>query len=157
MLACPHSKIGSKSSGQNHMLFGPYKARTGSLYKLENLNHSKMPDFQVYVNPKNEVTYPASCHCGKSRFTVTIPSLDTIMVTSCNCSICQINGYLNIHPLRKNVSFQSPGIVSSFLALRAQEQVEKFFARWNIARKLKALLPYLAPWKGLIELMNLLN
>ena len=108
------------------MLFGPYKARTGSLYKLENLNHSKMPDFQVYVNPKNEVTYPASCHCGKSRFTITIPSLDTITVTSCNCSICEINGYLNVQPLRKNVSFQSPYEELGSYTFASQTLVHKF-------------------------------
>lgn len=112
------------------VLFRPYKARKcsriGSLYKLENLNHSKMPDLQVFVNPKNEVTYPASCHCGKSRFTITIPSLDTTTVTSCNCSICQINGYLNVYPLRKNVSFQSPYEELGSYAFASQTLVHKF-------------------------------
>ena len=112
------------------VLFQPNKARKfsriGSLYKLENLNHSKMPDFQAYVNPKNEVTYPASCHCGKSRFTITIPSLDTITVTSCNCSICEINGYLNIQPLRKNVSFQSPYEELGSYSYASQTLVHKF-------------------------------
>jgi len=111
-------------------LFRPYKARKcsriGSLYKLENLNHLKMPNFQVFVNPKNEATYPASCHCGKSRFTITIPSLDTTTVTSCNCSICQINGYLNVYPLRKNVSFQSPYEELGSYVFASQTRVHKF-------------------------------
>lgn len=68
-----------------------------------------MPDFNVFSepDPSHETTYPASCHCGKSSFTVTMPSLDKIKVVSCNCSICAINGYLNVYPLRKNVIFQS--------------------------------------------------
>jgi hypothetical protein len=85
-----------------------------------------MPNFQVFVNPKNEATYPASCHCGKSRFTITIPSLDTTTVTSCNCSICQINGYLNVYPLRKNVSFQSPYEELGSYAFASQTRVHKF-------------------------------
>lgn len=68
---------------------------------------ASMLDFEAFLQPKNEVTYSASCHCGESRFTVTMPSLDTISVVSCNCSICEINGYLNVYPLRKNVVFQS--------------------------------------------------
>jgi hypothetical protein len=85
-----------------------------------------MADLQVFVNPKNEVTYPASCHCGKSRFTITIPSLDTTTVTSCNCSICQINGYLNVYPLCKNVSFQSSYEELGSYAFASQTLVHKF-------------------------------
>jgi hypothetical protein len=97
-----------------------------TLCKLQNLNHSKMSDLQAFVNPKNEVTYPASCHCGKSRFTITIPSLDTITVTSCNCSICQVNGYLNVYPLCKNVSFESPYEELGSYAFASQTLVHKF-------------------------------
>lgn len=104
----------------------PNFSRIESLCKLDNLNHSRMPDFQAFINPRNEVTYPASCHCGKSRFTITIPSLDTITVTSCNCSICQINGYLNVYPLRKNVSFQSPYEELGSYAFASQTLVHKF-------------------------------
>jgi len=68
-----------------------------------------MPDFKVFSepDPAHEVTYSASCHCGKTKFTVTMPSVDKIKIVSCNCSICEINGYLNVYPLRKNVKFQS--------------------------------------------------
>jgi len=68
-----------------------------------------MPDFKVFSepDPAHEVTYSAGCHCGKTNFTVTMPSLDKIKTASCNCSICEINGYLNVYPLRKNVNFQS--------------------------------------------------
>jgi len=65
-------------------------------------------------------------HCGKSRFTIKIPSLDTSTVTSCNCSICQINGYLNVYPLRKNVSFQSPYEELGSYAFASQTRVHKF-------------------------------
>ena len=36
-----------------------------------------------------------------------MPPLETIEVCSCNCSICEKNGYLNVYPLRENVVFQS--------------------------------------------------
>ena len=65
------------------------------------------PDFKVYFGAAEEVTYPACCHCGKIRFMVTMPPLDTLDVVSCNCSICAINGYLNVYPLRTKVVFQS--------------------------------------------------
>ena len=85
-----------------------------------------MPDFESFAHSKNEVTYPASCHCGKSRFTVTIPPLDTISITSCNCSICAINGYLNIYPLRKNIAFQSPYEELGSYVFASQTRVHKF-------------------------------
>jgi hypothetical protein len=85
-----------------------------------------MPDFEAFLNPKSEVTYPASCHCGKSRFTVTMPSLETITATSCNCSICEINGYLNVYPLRKNVVFQSQYDELGSYAFGPQTRVHKF-------------------------------
>jgi hypothetical protein len=44
--------------------------------------------------PKLE-TYPASCHCGLIRFSVTLgPGLDEVEVMDCNCSICRRLGYL---------------------------------------------------------------
>ena len=36
-----------------------------------------------------------------------MPPLETIKVCSCNCSICEKNGYLSVYPLRENVVFQS--------------------------------------------------
>ena len=73
------------------------------------LNHQKsiMPDFKAFSEPSNLTTYHGGCHCGKSRFTVTMPVLETVKVTSCNCSICEINGYMNVYPLQKNVVWES--------------------------------------------------
>ena len=66
-----------------------------------------MVDFKVFAEAKDKVTYPCSCHCGKSTFTTKMPSLETIKVASCNCSICAINGYLNVYPLRKDIEWHS--------------------------------------------------
>jgi hypothetical protein len=55
-----------------------------------------------------------------------MPSLDTISVASCNCSICEINGYLNVYPLRKNVAFQSSYDDLGSYAFGNQTRVHKF-------------------------------
>jgi hypothetical protein len=89
-----------------------------------------MPDFEAFLHPKNEATYPAICHCCKSRFTVPMPSLDTASdtasVMSCNCSICEINGYLNVYLLRKNVIFQSSYDDLGSCVFGNQTRVQKF-------------------------------
>ncbi len=66
-----------------------------------------MADFKLFAEATNKATYPCSCHCGKSTFTTKMSPLDTIKIASCNCSICAINGYLNVYPLRKDVEWQS--------------------------------------------------
>ena len=85
-----------------------------------------MPDFNAYLDPKTETTYQASCHCGKSRFTVTMPPLDTLTVANCNCSICTINGYLNVQPLCKNVVFESSYEDLGSYAFASKTMVHKF-------------------------------
>jgi hypothetical protein len=47
-------------------------------------------------------TYHGSCHCGAVQFTVSLPTLSTIQVNECNCSVCEINGYLNVYPFRRD-------------------------------------------------------
>ena len=41
-------------------------------------------------------TYTGGCHCQENRYEVTMPTLDdeNNKVVSCNCSICNTNGYL---------------------------------------------------------------
>ena len=39
-------------------------------------------------------TCSGGCHCGRVRFTLTIP--DKITVHRCNCSICRKSGYLHL-------------------------------------------------------------
>jgi hypothetical protein len=85
-----------------------------------------MPDFNAYVHPESEITYHGSCHCGKTRFTVTMPPLDTVTASACNCSICTVNGYLNVHPLRKNVVFASPYDELGSYVFGSKSNVHKF-------------------------------
>jgi hypothetical protein len=56
--------------------------------------------------------YPASCHCGLIRYTVTLslPLTDPdAWVTECNCSICSRNGYLNVYVQSECIDFHSIG------------------------------------------------
>lgn len=49
-------------------------------------------------------THSANCHCGAVRWAFSIsPPLESYPVVSCNCSICQRNGYLLVYPDRQNV------------------------------------------------------
>ena len=60
-------------------------------------------------------TYPLHCHCGSIRFNIKLspplfPSDDTknegmYTVGECNCSYCERNGYLSVHPKQENVEF----------------------------------------------------
>ncbi|KAF1359012.1 hypothetical protein EJ07DRAFT_89482, partial [Lizonia empirigonia] len=48
--------------------------------------------------------YPASCHCGTISYTVSLsPPLPEWKVVSCNCSICQRNGYYLVYPSREQL------------------------------------------------------
>lgn len=54
------------------------------------------------------VSYNASCHCGKLKYTVKNRSLSHgHAVMSCNCSICTRNAYLLVYPKHEDVIFQS--------------------------------------------------
>ena len=39
-------------------------------------------------------THKGGCHCGRVRFEVDAPAV--IAATECNCSICQMSGYLHL-------------------------------------------------------------
>lgn len=53
-------------------------------------------------------THQANCHCGAIRLSFKIsPPLDSYPVVSCNCSICQRNGYLFVYPDKDNVTLES--------------------------------------------------
>ncbi|KIW99923.1 uncharacterized protein Z518_10851 [Rhinocladiella mackenziei CBS 650.93] len=59
------------------------------------------------TKPKSQ-TYEGGCHCGKVKFTVKLsPPVEDGPVTSCNCSICHINGYLMVYPLESNITWIS--------------------------------------------------
>ncbi|KAI9704799.1 MAG: hypothetical protein M1836_006579 [Candelina mexicana] len=58
--------------------------------------------------PKTSKSYEGSCHCGAVKFTANIsPPLEDQKVTCCNCSICNINGYLTIYPKDEEITFHS--------------------------------------------------
>lgn len=60
--------------------------------------------------------YESSCHCGTIQFNFLLPSLEIIPVYSCNCSICDKNGYLNVYPFHEDVEWiTSPGILEKSL------------------------------------------
>jgi hypothetical protein len=44
-------------------------------------------------------THRGGCHCGRVRFEVDAPAV--IEATRCNCSICQMSGYLHLLVSRK--------------------------------------------------------
>lgn len=52
--------------------------------------------------------YSSSCHCGTIQFDFLLPPLESIPVWNCNCSICDINGYLNIYPFHEDVEWITP-------------------------------------------------
>ena len=54
--------------------------------------------------------YSGSCHCQAVRFRALLRPLtgaDPAVVNSCNCSICQRNGYLFVYPTPEEVDIQS--------------------------------------------------
>lgn len=59
-------------------------------------------------SPSNSQTYPALCHCGTIRYTITLsPPLSSQKLIECNCSICTRNGYLLVYPSREHVQITS--------------------------------------------------
>lgn len=59
-------------------------------------------------DPNNFQTYSASCHCGAIQYEIDLsPPLPQWKVASCNCSICNRNGYLLVYPDREQVRFKS--------------------------------------------------
>jgi hypothetical protein len=66
--------------------------------------------------------YESSCHCGTIQFKFLLPPLETISVYQCNCSICDINGYLNVYPFHEDIEW-----------ITSKEVLEKSLGtyRWN--------------------------
>jgi len=72
------------------------------------------PEYTTDFDPPSTIAavpnlthYKANCHCGTVTYTVNIPSLTDQKVISCTCSICSVNGYLNVHAERQEVIFRS--------------------------------------------------
>jgi hypothetical protein len=66
-----------------------------------------MYETDFYPGKHELSTYHGSCHCGAVQFTFSLPTLSSIPVNECNCSICEINGYLNVYPFRKDFTLDS--------------------------------------------------
>ncbi|KAF3039806.1 hypothetical protein E8E11_001198 [Didymella keratinophila] len=59
---------------------------------------------------ENNKRYPASCHCGTVRYTVTLfppPDGPDCWVVECNCSICTRNGNLNVYVRNECIMFDA--------------------------------------------------
>lgn len=69
--------------------------------------------FDIYFPLRSRVnmsthSYKANCHCGQVKLTFTLPEpIQDSEVIRCNCSICTKSGYINVYPLRKDVTFTS--------------------------------------------------
>lgn len=76
--------------------------RIPSLYIIMSENSGPSP--LATFDPTNIQVHPASCHCGAVAYTVTLsPPLPEWKVVSCNCSICQRNGYYLVYPSREQL------------------------------------------------------
>ncbi|KAH8923936.1 hypothetical protein BT69DRAFT_1319208 [Atractiella rhizophila] len=66
------------------------------------------PTFSPQVaEPTDErKAYGGACHCQAVKFTVTIPPLETLKLSDCNCSICSKNGYALVYACRDDVHFE---------------------------------------------------
>lgn len=69
--------------------------------------HQIMYESKFYPGKHEPSTYHGSCHCGAVQFTFSLPALATIRVNQCNCSICEINGYLNVYLFRSDFTLDS--------------------------------------------------
>lgn len=70
--------------------------------------------------------YESSCHCGTIQFKFLLPPLDKISVCQCNCSICDINGYLNVYPFAEDIEW-----------VTSKDTLEKSLGsyRWNSKKR----------------------
>jgi hypothetical protein len=87
-----------------------YKEVNGKALKPEYEVTQPVQDLEitdVSTTATELISYPANCHCGAVKFTVRVPSLTNHKVNSCNCSICDRNGYLLLYPAREEVIFHS--------------------------------------------------
>lgn len=48
------------------------------------------------------INYVATCHCGNLKANLNLPSAISSLI-SCNCSICEMLGYLHLHVKRSQV------------------------------------------------------
>ena len=67
---------------------------------------------------ENLQKYEAACHCGTIQLSFLLPPLESITVANCNCSICEVNGYLNVYPFHQDVEWiTSPEVLEKSLGV----------------------------------------
>lgn len=49
------------------------------------------------------VSYKGTCHCGRNRFEVDLPEIQSAI--ACNCSLCHKSGYLWAFPETGNIEY----------------------------------------------------
>lgn len=79
-------------------------------------------------------TYEGNCHCGRHRFTVTVPEIRGAI--SCSCTLCAKKGYLWLVPSPEE-SFQmtrSDGQMSEYRADALVDQVRRA-QKWQSVRR----------------------
>lgn len=66
------------------------------------------PPGPPFPPPTGEFSHhDANCHCGKVRYSFSIsPPLEQYPAISCDCSICQRNGYLCVYTTKDRVKLQ---------------------------------------------------
>ncbi len=69
---------------------------------------SSMPSITHFTASFHTTYFPRRILTSLARYTVkTSPPIEEGPVTSCNCSICHVNGYLMVYPLETNITWHS--------------------------------------------------
>lgn len=67
-------------------------------------------------------TYKGNCHCGRYRFEIDAPEIDSAI--TCNCAMCLKKGYLWIIPESGNFRVQrDDGCLTEFQSASLREKV----------------------------------
>lgn len=66
-------------------------------------------------------THSGGCHCGRIRFEIEAPA--AIEATQCNCSICNMTGYLHLFVSKKN-----------FRLLQGESDIETYAFNTGVAQ-----------------------
>lgn len=94
--------------------------------EINNAGSSGPPPLPAF-DPTNVQTYQASCHCGTVAYTVTLsPPLPEWKVVSCNCSICQRNGYTLVYPSREQLHISSGEDLLKSYSFGSRKNLHKF-------------------------------
>ncbi len=76
------------------------------------------------------VTHKGGCHCGAVRFEVTAPA--NIAATRCNCSICNMTGFLHLIVPAKDFRLTTPEDVLSEYTFNTGVAKHRFCSRCGV-------------------------